>query len=150
MKIFITIEAQNATDNGLFEIFRDVNQQLSFVTDKNSELENINNYGNEFRIISIIPSCLDDNYWKVFGWKERKQIWRKKKEADIRLRMNYNRFIEETPENRRLMFIDIIVKSIQAVQEKSIDDFQGEKLIEDILTALNVTKSQLSILGQTK
>lgn len=150
MELFITIEAQNATDNGLFEIFRDVNQQLSFVTDRNFELENINNYGAEFRIISIIPSCLDDNYWKASGWKERKQIWRKKKEADIRLRLDYNRFIEETMENRRLMFIDIIVKSIQAVQEKSIDDFQGEKLIEDILTALNVTKSQLSALEQSK
>lgn len=79
MQLFITIEAQNATDNGLFEIFRDVNQQLSFITDKNSELENANNYGSEFRIISIIPSCLDDDFWKASGWKERKQICHKKK-----------------------------------------------------------------------
>lgn len=150
MELFITIEAQNATDNGLFEIFRDINQQLSFVTDKNSELENINNYGNEFRLISVIPSCMDDDYWNASGWKERRQIWRKKKEADIRLRMDYNRFIEETVENKRLMFIDIIVKSIRIVQEKSISDFQGEKLIEDILTALNVTKLQLSALEQSK
>lgn len=150
MELFITIEAQNATDNGLFEIFRDINQQLSFVTDKNSGLENINNYGNEFRLVSVIPSCMDDDYWKASGWKERKQIWHKKKEADIRLRMDYNRFIEETVENKRLMFIDIIVKSIRAVQEKSISDFQGEKLIEDILTALNVTELQLSALEQSK
>ena len=150
MELFITIEAQNATDNGLFEIFRDINQQLSFVTDKNSGLENINNYGNEFRLVSVIPSCMDDDYWKASGWKERKQIWHKKKEADIRLRMDYNRFIEETVENKRLMFIDIIVKSIRAVQEKSISDFQGEKLIEDILAELNVTELQLSALEQSK
>ncbi len=150
MQLFITIEAQNATDNGLFEIFRDINQQLSFVTDNDSDLEIINNYGNEFRIISVIPSCVDDDFWKASGWKERKQIWRKKKEADIRLRIDYNRFIEETLENRRLMFNDIIVKSIQVIQEKSIGDFQGVKLIEDILEALNITKSQLSTLEQAK
>lgn len=150
MQLFITIEAQNATDNGLFEIFRDINQQLSFVTDNDSDLEIINNYGNEFRIISVIPSCVDDDFWKASGWKERKQIWRKKKEADIRLRMDYNRFMEETLENRRLMFIDIIVKSIQVIQEKSTGDFQGLKLIEDILEALNITKSQLSTLEQAK
>lgn len=64
--------------------------------------------------------------------------------------MDYNRFIEDTLENRRLMFIDIIIKSIQKIQEKSTGDFQGVKLIEDILEALNVTKSQLSALELTK
>ena len=83
------------------------------------------------------------------GLKERKQIWRKKKEADIRLRMDYDRFVQETPENQRLMFIDIIVRSIQVVQEKSKDDFRGNELIADILKALNITQDQLDQLNNS-
>lgn len=123
--------------------------QLSFITDKEAGLEEVDNYGTEFRLISVIPTCLDDQFWEASGWKERKQIWRKKKEADIRLRMDYDRFVRETPENQRLMFIDIIVKSIQAVQEKSKGDFRGNELIADILKALNITQDQLDQLNNS-
>lgn len=70
-----------------------------------------------------------------------------KREADIRLRMDYERFIRETPENKRLMFIDIIVKSIKVVQEKSKGDFRGNDLISDVLNALEVTQEQLDYLN---
>lgn len=143
MELFITIEAQKDVSEILRKMLLDIVCKLDFVTDKNAALQDINNYGTEFRLISVIPTCLDDGFWEASGWKERKQIWRKKKEADIRLRMDYYRFIEETPENQRLMFIDIIVKSIRIVQKKSMGDFQGEKLIDDILNALNIAEEQL-------
>ena len=145
MRIFITIEAQNCTENGLAEIMREVDKELSFVTDEN--LEHSDNYGTEFQEIAIIPSCMDDNFWEILGWKERKQIWRKKKEADIRLRMDYYKFMKVSYENKRLMFIDIIIKSIQVVQEKSKGDFKGNELIKDIMKAVNVTQEQLDYLN---
>ena len=147
MYLLLTIEAQNATENGLAKIFGDTLCQLKFVTDRKAGLEDIDNYGTEFRIISIIPTCLDDHTWEILGWKERKQIWRKKREADIRLRMDYYRFVKETAENQRLIFIDIIVKSIKVVQEKSKGDFRGDELIADILKTLNVTQEQLNNLN---
>lgn len=147
MYLLLTIEAQNATENGLAKIFGDTLCQLKFVTDREAGLEDINNYGTEFRSVAIIPTCLDDHSWEILGWKERKQIWRKKREADIRLRMDYYRFVKETPENKRLMFIDIIVKSIKVVQEKSKGDFRGNELINDILKALNVTQKELDDLN---
>ena len=113
----MTIETQADVDDILGAIFWETKCQLSFITDKEAGLEEVDNYGTEFRLISVIPTCLDDQFWEASGWKERKQIWRKKREADIRLRMDYDRFVRETPENQRLMFIDIIVKSIQAVRE---------------------------------
>jgi len=61
--------------------------------------------------------------------------------------MDYYRFVKETPENQRLMFIDIIVKSIKVVQEKSKGDFRGDELIADILKTLNVTQEQLNNLN---
>ncbi len=147
MELFLTIEAQNSSEPGLSEIMRDVKEQLSFVTDKTKGLEEINNYGDEFKSIGVIPSCISKEYLEGLGWKERKQIWRKKQEADIRLFMDYERFNTETPENKRLMYIDIIVKSIMVVQEKSKGDFKGKELINDILRVLNVTQEQLENLN---
>lgn len=143
MELFITIEAQKATEIGLADILRTVKKQLSFVTDKELKLTDTNNYGTEFRLISIIPTCVDEKFWNILGWKERTQIWRKKKEADIRLRMDYDRFINETPDNKLLMFIGIIIKSIEVVQSKSLGDFKGQSLIDDILKTFNITAEQL-------
>ena len=92
---------------------------------------------------------MSDEFWNAMGWKERKQIWRKKGEADIRLRMNYNRFIKETSKNQYLLFYDIIVKSLKVVQELSKGDFQGEALIKDILLALNISEENLKDLNST-
>lgn len=149
MELFMTIETKADVDDILGAIFWETKCQLAFITDKEAGLEEVDNYGTEFRLISVIPTCLDDQFWEASGWKERKQIWRKKREADIRLRMDYDRFVRETPENQRLMFIDIIVKSIQAVQEKSKGDFRGNELIADILKALNITQDQLDQLNNS-
>lgn len=146
MKLFLTVEAQNCTDNGLAKILKRTNDELSFVTNESLNLESENNYGTEFREIAIIPSCVDDDFWNALGWRERKQIWRKKGEADIRLRMDYDRFIKETPENQRLLLVDIIVKSIRIVQDRSDGDFRGDELIRDILFALCVSEEQLKQL----
>lgn len=147
MLLFLTIEAQHdAGENGLSEILREVDKALDFVTDKSRDLENIDNYGTEFKSIAIIPSCMNDHFWNVLGWKERKQIWRKKREADIRLRMDYERFINETPENKRLLFIDIIIKSIEVVRDRSKGDFKANDLIKDVLLALNVSEEEIQRL----
>ena len=104
MRLFLTIEAQSCTENGFSVILKETVDKLGFLTDITMDLESNNQYGTEFRRIAIIPSCMDDGFWNATGWKERKQIWRKKGEADIRLRMNYYRFTNETPKNKRLLF----------------------------------------------
>lgn len=147
MHLFLTIEAQNATESGLAKIMWDTTKQLNFVTDRDAGLEDIDNYGTEFKSIGVIPSCICKEWLDSLGWKERKQIWRKKQETDIRLWMDYERFIKESPEIKRLMYIDIIVKSIMVVQERSKGDFRGKELINDILKALNVTQEQLETLS---
>lgn len=136
MRLFITVEAQNAMESGLARLLKEINSELDFITSKEKKLESIDNYGTEFKEIAIIPTCASEEYLKILGWKERKQIWRKKKEADIRLQMDYDRFISETEENKRLMFINVIVKSIEVVIERSKGDFNGQQLIKDILSRL--------------
>ena len=136
MRLYITVEAQNAMESGLARLLKEINSELDFITSKEKKLESKDNYGTEFKEIAIIPTCASEEYLKILGWKERKQIWRKKKEADIRLQMDYDRFISETEENKRLMFINVIVKSIEVVIERSKGDFNGQQLIKDILSRL--------------
>ena len=78
MKITLSIEAQNCTENGLAQVLKETIDALDFVTSGTKGLEEQNNYGTEFRDIGIIPSCMSDEFWNVLGWKERRQIWRKK------------------------------------------------------------------------
>ena len=110
MEIILTIEAQNAVGIGLARILDEVKCELSAFT--NNVLNDEGKYGTEFKSIAIIPSCMDDSFWQAMGWKERKQIRSKKGEADIRLRMDYPRFISVTMENKRLMFIAIIIAQL--------------------------------------
>ena len=63
----MTIETQAGVDDILRAILRDTKCQLKFVTDKEAGLEEVDNYGTEFRLISVIPTCLDDQFWEASG-----------------------------------------------------------------------------------
>lgn len=140
MKLFISIESEKTTESGLADIMKETRNKLSFL------FEDTDNYGTEFDSIAIIPTCVSDDIWQISGWKERKLISRNKKEADIRLKMDYHRFINETDKNKYLLFTDIIIKSVCIVNDKSKGDFKGDKLINDILKALDISKEDLNNL----
>ena len=140
MKLFISIEAERAEETGIDNIMTKVRKKLSFLS------EDTDAYGTEFNDISIIPVCVSEEMWQTLGWKERKLISRKKKEADIRLKMDFRRFNKADAEEKYILFADIIVKSVLVVKEKSKSDFKGDKLVADILKSLNVTKGQLGSL----
>lgn len=130
MKLFISIEAEKATESGIADILNKTRNKLSFL------FEDTDIYGTEFDSVSIIPTCVSEEIWKTLGWKERKFISRKKKEADIRLKMNYDRFVSETYENKYSLFKNVLIESVREINVKSKGDFNGEKLINDILNAL--------------
>lgn len=142
MKLILSVEAQNAFEIGFGEILKEVTESIKSIND--NSLVSESKYGNEFVSIGIIPSCMDEKMWTALGWKERKLIKRKKREADIRIKMDYDCFIRESPSNKRLIFIKTIVESLKIVQENSKSDFKGEELINDILFLLNVSLDELN------
>ena len=145
MRLFITIEIQTGANN-LESILNNIIQELDFITNRNKNLEEVDNYGTEFKCIGIIPTCVSKEMLENIGWKERKLIKRKAKETDIRLFMDYERFVKETYENQKLMSIKVLMDSIDVIIEKSKGDFRGKELKRDILNALNVTQEQLDRL----
>lgn len=134
MKLFLSVEGQKCVEIGLSHILAEMQNKLSFI----SSQDNLSStkYGTEFVSISIIPTCVSDEVWYTLGWKERILLRRKNREADIRLRINYEQFINADEKCKRAMFIDILVKSIRAIQERAKGDFNGEAMIEDILLAV--------------
>lgn len=70
------------------------------------------------------------------GYKERKLYKRKTKEADIRLRIDYNEFIHASEEERLNIYNNHIVQSIRTLQKKLGPDFDYSKLEEDVKQAL--------------
>ncbi len=149
MKIFLGSETEKKSYQPFFDARKIVESKLQFVCEENVGLEEDDTYGTEFQDVGIITIVVPQ-YVKDLGLKERKLIKRKTKEADIRLYIDYERFIRETPENQRLMYVENIIKSIEVLKERSKGDFKGDKLIQDILDALNVTKEDLDNLNRKK
>ena len=137
MKLFISIEAERSEETGIDNILTEVRKKLSFLS------EDTEAYGTEFSEISVIPVCVSEEMWQTLGWNERKLISRKKKEADIRLKMDFQRFNKADAEEKYILFADIIVKSVLVVKEKSKSDFKGDKLVADIIKALNLSKEDI-------
>lgn len=112
----------------------------------------LHDYGIEINSIAIIPLIMPVNYHK--SYPERKALRRTTKEADIRLYVNYELFIqgrldineELYKEKRRYLLIKNIIDSIQIIEKRKKGDFQGLKLIDDILKEFNVTKEELEKL----
>ena len=131
MQLYLSVEGQNCIEIGLSQILAETQSELSCISRHHNENES--KYGSEFALISIIPTCVDEEMWKVLGWKERVLLKRKKREADVRLRINYEKFVASDKNEKKKLFIGIITDSIRIIQERSKGDFDGQTLIEDIL-----------------
>lgn len=134
MQLILSVEGQNCTQIGLSEVLSEVQRKLAFLRDQDGPYAQ--KYGTEFDSITIIPTCVSDRVWHILGWKERILLRRKKREADIRLRLDYEQFINADHDGKQDMFVSILIKSIRAVQERSKGDFNADALIEDILMVL--------------
>lgn len=144
MRLFLSGETE-CLGKVFLDLLRNVDNKLTFVTEENAGLEKLNNYGTEFEDIGIITIIVSKRLIDS-GVRERKYISRKNKSADIRLFIDYEQFVNATPEKQRLLYIRNIIDSINVVIEKSKGDFRGEDLKRDILKALDVTQEQLDNL----
>jgi hypothetical protein len=143
MKFFMSSESDSRFDDfgeSLRKVHNEIERQI-----KNA-LEGTD-YGSGVESFGIIPIIIKfDEQMEKDGWfKERVLFQRKQKAADLRLRINYDKFVKGNEETRKLLLIDNIVKSIEAFSKRT-KDFKAEKLIQDILSLFSVTREDLSAL----
>ena len=136
MELFLSAEIAGWTQ------LDDPNPFLYF--DKTLQELETRNYGEEFQYISIIPVIMPEEYHD--GYTERRQIWRKKREADIRLYIDYEKYIKGDSKTKLMLWTKCIVESIEVVESRKKGDFQGEKLIQDFLDLEGVKREDLEKL----
>ena len=137
MRIFVSGELDEKISQDFRQLYREADKLLK-------PLES-NDYGSEFKYIGIIPIIIDPKRGLLEAgfFKERKLIKRKTKEADIRLRTDFDKFYAADHNKKRLLLVDNIIRSIRVIGEKSKSDFNSEKLIADILKVFSVNAEDL-------
>lgn len=140
MKFFLSGEI----DIKISDTFRRIRKEIE---GKLKELENIS-YGSEVEDIGIIPIIVDitPELEEAGFFKEIKRFNKKNKEADVRLRMNFNKFSNSDIKIQKLLMIKNVIESIRVLSEKAIKDFEANRLEEDILNLFCIKKEEIDSL----
>ncbi|ANN35471.1 dihydrolipoamide succinyltransferase (plasmid) [Bacillus thuringiensis serovar coreanensis] len=115
---------------------------INIISEISSELEklNSNHYGSEVEEIAIIPivAKITPEYEDAGFFKERKLFKRKSKEADFRLRIDYETFLSADYSTRKMLIIRNVIQSIRVLGGKAKSDFNAIKLEQDILQVFDI------------
>lgn len=80
------------------------------------KVNDISKYCDAIDNIGIIPFSGPDKH--MSDWKERKYISWVRREADIRLKIDFDSFIKAPIETQRAMVRDVIIRSLEVVKSK--------------------------------
>ena len=137
MNIYLGGETAFEANEPFGELLRKMKKSLKSFEEAD---ENDDTYGTEFKNIGIITMILSPD---LDGIRERRYISRKNQDADIRLRIDYIQFINSDANTQLLLYLKNIVDSIKVVNERKKADFNGDKLIEDILNVFGLNMEKL-------
>ena len=140
MDFFMTSESDSRYDNfeeSLRVIRNEIENTIKPVVEKRD-------YGKDVQLLAVIPIIIKfDQQMEDEGWFKERVLYKKKsKETDIRLRIDYVKFVKGNDNTKRLLLIDNIIKSIDRIVPKT-KDFDHKTLKEDILSVLNVSWDDL-------
>jgi hypothetical protein len=135
MEIFMSGEI----DGEISDIFRELQNEIE---DRIKILE-LNDYGNEVESLGIIPIIVNlTPELEVAGFfKERKLFKRKAKDADIRLRINFEKFANSDRYTQKLLLIKNTIESVRVLGGKANKDFDSIRLENDILNLFEIEKA---------
>ena len=100
--------------------------------EQNMQVDTLRKYTDCLDDIAIIPFCVDDEFMQTFQIKERKYIGWKRRDADIRLRMNFDTFVRATKEERMQQCKEVIIRSLEVIAKRC----EAKKLRFDVVTLI--------------
>lgn len=124
MIFFLGAETQASAWAMLTQLNRIAASELNALRDKS--------YGAELESIGIISILLQDEFLTDGGYKERRLFQRKTFSADIRLRIDYKKFMCATPEQRYKLYVQHILASIECLKGKVSAAFRLQELLTDV------------------
>ncbi len=144
MDFFMSAETDSRHDSFGDEfrrIRKEINDALKdFLRDKS--------YGNEIQDLSVIPIIIKfDEQMEKEGWFKEKITFKKVlNQGDVRLRIDYDKFVKGDDNTKKLLLIDNVIKSIRALSQKAKNDFDAKQLEDNILKLFNLTITDLENL----
>lgn len=135
MKIIITAEIDSQVRNDFQTIRKEILEKIRPLEDKEYGLDKIS-------IIPIIANITPELEEAGF-FKERKLIKKKEKLADIRLRIDFNKFKDGDMKTKKNLIIRNIIESIQVIGAKMKKEFNAEMFERDILSFLEVDYKEI-------
>lgn len=118
--IFFTTELQVPAATMIMNCFLSIKE--------NMQVDTLQKYTDCLDDIAIIPFRVDDEFMQIHQIKERKYIGWKRRDADIRLRMDFDTFVHATKEERMQQCKEIIIRSLEVIAKKC----EAKKLRFDI------------------
>jgi|GEM_PF-1905701 len=135
MRIFMSGIIDSVVGDGFSRISNAIEAQLKVLEHRS--------YGNALTGIGIIPVILREAYLVNSFSKERRLFKRKEKDADYRLFINLEKFMQSDEETKRLLLIKNIIVSIRDLGRKAGKSFDAASMEEDILGILGVEKEMI-------
>lgn len=129
MQIFLSGEVDTQVDTYFFEVRKDISQKLKTLE--------TNNYGDNVEKIAIIPIIFHDLELESAGFFEERKLFRKKA-ADIRLKINFEKFRNGDYQARTLLLLRNIIDAIKWLDSKVKDGFNGKNLEIDIINLFDI------------
>lgn len=127
MRIFLSSETQAPAGSTISKYRNIVFPILNSLMSENSE-----KYGNDVELLSIITTCVSQEFINDSNWKERNLYHKKDRSTDIRLNIDYAAFIVASSEKQYQMYLDNITSSIiQFALKHPKLDFKSEQLVLD-------------------
>ena len=129
MEIFLSAEAEGPATSKWFILQKEFASALAQLKHRH--------YGDDLTSIGIISILMRDEFFVGGGYKERTHYSRKRKDADIRLRIDYQTFIKASKEMQKEIYLNHIVESIRIAGKKAGPAFQTEQLVADVRILLD-------------
>ena len=130
--IFFSTESQAPASVIIMSILNKIDAYL---------LENdytISRYTTVLDEIAIIPVCMSEEMIDRGCYKERKNISKKKRTADIRLHMDYNVFVTSDDNKRCLLCYKMMLNAGEYIEQQT-QSFNVPQFLADIRTALGIS-----------
>lgn len=141
MYLFIATEAQSDAAALISRINRQIHEKIGDIE--------ISDYTDNFDSVGIIINCFDEKWMSMGFGKPRVLIQYAKRDIDIRFNICHEKFMSASPSDRYLMVVQNIIRSIDAINarvSKKKISFDCERMANDILTGLSLTRLDLEKL----
>ena len=116
MKVWISSETTKGAGEELWKLYMQIEKKI------NNYLEEIEYKNDALEKLRVIIILRDD---AVFN--EIKKYNKRKKDTDIRLKIDYNAFKNGNDEERENLIFDVLLRSLNVLEEKGIEDLEVVK-----------------------